>query len=189
VDRRPGSRTSRRSRTARRGIIPWRRDDGASAVEFAIILPVLVVVVFGIIDFGVIFAQQLALNNGVRQGVRLAVVAGNPANQTCAQVVSGVQSASGPTIGMDPTNVAVQVQRVQSTNTSSVSMNCFSPSFSSTGSGGNAATRVCVDATHTDSSIKAVANYDTKFLVPLPFFSSPTFTLTATTVYRCEFSS
>jgi Flp pilus assembly protein TadG len=160
-------------------------EDGASAVEFAIVVPVLLLVVFGIINFGVIFGQQLALNNGVR----LAVVAGNPANQTCQQVVTGVQSASGPAIAMNTSDVSVQVQRVLSTNTSSVSFNCFSPSFSSTGTGGGSGSRVCVDSTNRDNSIKAVAHYQTDFLVPMPFITAPTFTLTATAVYRCEFNS
>ena len=107
----PARGTDDRSPQARR-----RRDDGAAAVELALVLPILLLLVFGIISFGIIFAQQLAVNNGVRQGVRSAVVAGNTAQQTCAQVLTSIQAASGPTIGMSTSDVKVQVQRVSSTH-------------------------------------------------------------------------
>ena len=43
------------------------RDDGASAVEFALVLPLLIILLFGIISFGIVFAQKLALGNAARQ--------------------------------------------------------------------------------------------------------------------------
>lgn len=61
-----------------------RRDDGAAAVEFALVLPLLMMLVFGIISFGILFAQQLSLGNGARQGARLGVVA----DRTCADIVN-----------------------------------------------------------------------------------------------------
>lgn len=168
--------------------ISRRREKGAVALEFAIVLPVLVVLVFGIINFGVVLSQQLALNNGVRQGVRLAVVAGNPSNQTCGQVVTGVQSASGPAIAMNTGDVSVRVQRVSSSNTNSVGLECFGGShFVTAPSGGNTGTRVCVSNSG-DNSIKAEARYTSNLLIPLPVFT-PSFTLQATAVYRCEFNN
>ena len=47
---------------------------GASAVEFAIILPILVVLVFGIIQFGIAFNKYIALTHAGREGSRLAAV-------------------------------------------------------------------------------------------------------------------
>ena len=43
-------------------------------VEMAIVLPILLALVFGIIEFGNIYSHQLELNNLVRHGVRAAVV-------------------------------------------------------------------------------------------------------------------
>lgn len=163
-----------------------RRDDGAAAVELALVLPILLLLVFGIISFGIVFAQQLAVNNGVREGVRTAVVAGNTSQQTCGQVLSSIQAASGPTIGMSTNDVKVQVQRVSST-TGAVQFTCFAAP-TKTPTGGNTNTRVCASNT-TENSIKAVTEYETRLLTGLPFMTSPTFTLKATAVYRCEFSS
>ena len=50
------------------------REQGASAVEFALVLPILLVLVFGIIAFGFGFARWVALTNGAREGARYMAV-------------------------------------------------------------------------------------------------------------------
>ena len=47
---------------------------GASAVEFAIILPILVILVFGIVQFGIAFNKYISLTHAGREGSRLAAV-------------------------------------------------------------------------------------------------------------------
>ena len=49
-------------------------EKGASAVEFAIILPILVLLVFGIIQFGLVFNKYIAITHAAREGARLAAV-------------------------------------------------------------------------------------------------------------------
>ena len=49
-------------------------EKGASAVEFAIILPILIMLVFGIIQFGVAYNSYIALTHAAREGARLAAV-------------------------------------------------------------------------------------------------------------------
>lgn len=51
-----------------------RREDGQSMVEFALILPIFLLILCGIIDFGWLFYNQLSLNNACREGARYAVV-------------------------------------------------------------------------------------------------------------------
>lgn len=82
-----------------------RRDQrGAAAVEFALVLPVLLLVMFGIINFGVVFAQQISLSNGARQGARYAVTD----TTICSQITSEARAGAG-TIGMSPADVGVSV--------------------------------------------------------------------------------
>lgn len=50
----------------------WRSQDGAAAVEMALVLPVLVLLAYGVIEFGLIFAQDLGMGNGAREGARFA---------------------------------------------------------------------------------------------------------------------
>jgi Flp pilus assembly protein TadG len=51
-----------------------RGERGASLVEFALVLPVLISLVFGILDFGIIYSNQISFRNGVREGARMGVV-------------------------------------------------------------------------------------------------------------------
>jgi Flp pilus assembly protein TadG len=59
---------------------PRRRwsERGAAAVETAIVLPVLLFVVFGIIDFGRMLNTQLKLTEAAREGARAAVMHSDP---------------------------------------------------------------------------------------------------------------
>ncbi|WP_344125586.1 TadE family protein [Luedemannella flava] len=51
-----------------------RRDRGAAAVEFALVLPVLLILVFGIIDFGRMLNAKITLTQAAREGARAAAV-------------------------------------------------------------------------------------------------------------------
>ena len=51
-----------------------RNEKGAAAVEFVLVLPILVVLVFGIIYFGTIFNDYIAVSQAARDGARLLAV-------------------------------------------------------------------------------------------------------------------
>lgn len=51
---------------------------GASAVEFAIVLPLLVTLVFGIIEFSICFYNKAMLTNASREGSRAGIVFADP---------------------------------------------------------------------------------------------------------------
>jgi Flp pilus assembly protein TadG len=51
-----------------------RGEAGASAVEFALVLPLLLVLVFGIIEFGLAFNRQQAFHAASREAARLVAV-------------------------------------------------------------------------------------------------------------------
>jgi Flp pilus assembly protein TadG len=50
------------------------REDGASAVEMALLAPLLFILVFGIIEFGFAFLQVQSIKTGLREGGRAAAV-------------------------------------------------------------------------------------------------------------------
>jgi len=56
----------------RHGIM--KNEKGASAVEFALILPILVILVFGIIEFGIAYNNYISITHAAREGARLAAV-------------------------------------------------------------------------------------------------------------------
>src|SRR5437773_6489684 len=68
-----------------------RREERATQiVEFALLLPILLLFVFGIVDFGRGFFTWMIITNGAREGARAAAV-GKPQ----ATVVTQVQNAVG----------------------------------------------------------------------------------------------
>ncbi len=80
---------------------PWRgrkaQDRGSAAVEFALVLPVLLLILFGIIDFGRALNAQIELTGAAREGARLAALGySNAAIQT--RVEAAAPSLSGITV-------------------------------------------------------------------------------------------
>jgi Flp pilus assembly protein TadG len=69
ADRRPAKNSKRQAE---------RRDGGQSLVEFALIIPILIILVFGIIDFGMGLRAYITVAQATREGARYAAV-GNPA--------------------------------------------------------------------------------------------------------------
>jgi Flp pilus assembly pilin Flp len=54
--------------------MPGRGEDGAAAVEFALLLPLLVLLLFGFIQFGLAFNSRIQAANAAREAARMAVV-------------------------------------------------------------------------------------------------------------------
>ena len=50
------------------------RESGAAMVELAVVMPLLLLILFGIMEAGWFFAQQVEVRNAAREGGRLAVV-------------------------------------------------------------------------------------------------------------------
>jgi len=57
-----------------------RHDSGAAAVEFALVLPILCMLLFGIVSFGFAMSDKVALVNAVREGARFGASTVNDAN-------------------------------------------------------------------------------------------------------------
>ncbi len=51
------------------------REEGVAAVEFAIILPVLALILFGVLEFGRVWSQYQVFQGAAREGARCAAVA------------------------------------------------------------------------------------------------------------------
>lgn len=69
-------------RRAAQMIRRWlKHEEASSLAEFAVSLPLLVVLVVGIFDFGGAFNQKQELNNAVREGARFG--AAQPTNDLC----------------------------------------------------------------------------------------------------------
>ena len=69
------------------------KEKGANLVEFAILAPFLFLLLFGMIEFGWIFSQNLDVRHGAREGARLIAVnhpvgpTATPPTRTAAQAI------------------------------------------------------------------------------------------------------
>lgn len=80
-----------------------REDRGQSTVEFALILPLLLITAVILIHIGVALAVQLQLESAAREGARAAAVEPNQANAVARTAVS-------KSTGDRPVDVAVTVE-------------------------------------------------------------------------------
>jgi Flp pilus assembly protein TadG len=135
---------TREDRPNRGAAVRRRRGErGAAAVEFAIVAPLLFLLVFAIIDFGFAFHGWDAVQNAAREGARVGAVTPN-----VTTIVSRVRSASS-FLDQSKVNVTVQCAR----NGSS--------SFGTCGAGSTWAE---------GDLIKVTVTYDYPYMTPLPSF-------------------
>jgi Flp pilus assembly protein TadG len=75
---------------------PSLRDDrGQTMVEFALVIPILCVVLFGVIQFGILYKNYVTLTDATRVGARKAAVSRHDASAIASTVAKVRSSASG----------------------------------------------------------------------------------------------
>lgn len=55
-------------------LVKVKNQRGAAAIEFALVLPVLIMLLMGIIGFGALYNNYLAITHAAEEGARLAMV-------------------------------------------------------------------------------------------------------------------
>jgi Flp pilus assembly protein TadG len=68
-----------------------RSEAGAELVEFALVLPLLLLIFGGIVDFGLLLQRQQVVTNAAREGARLAVLPGYTTADVQARVTQFVR--------------------------------------------------------------------------------------------------
>jgi Flp pilus assembly protein TadG len=146
VDGEPGQQAAREGHRPTRlhpGARHGRR--GQSLVEFAVILPVFLLILAGIIDFGLGLYSQMTVINAAREGARLGVV--EPGN--IAGIDARVQAMSA---GLDKSRLTVDISCQRPVGTSFTS--CSAPQWQS------------------GDAVVVSVQYDYRMLFPLAFGNS-----------------
>ena len=166
--------------------IPQRlgREDGAAAVEFALIIGVLAMLIFGMLQFGLTFFELQNLRAAAREGGRLGAVGATP-----DAIRTDLESASNGAI-----------RSGEASNTSFVSVS-YSDSGNFTGTPGSEpnlsgnTTPACASAATvtTDAAVRvqmfltaAPAHLQSLFTLNIPLLPTITMRPTIDAQFRCE---
>lgn len=96
----------------RRLICIWTRsDEGASAVEFALVVVLLVFLLMGIAQFGITFSQWLEIEHAAREGARWGSLGYAPGTFTNANTIRGKVYAASPGLSPRLTDAQIGVDR------------------------------------------------------------------------------
>jgi Flp pilus assembly protein TadG len=104
---RRAERPVRALRRVARRTRPILGERGAAMVEFAILLPIVVLLTFGIIEFGIAFNDFISVRNGTREGARLGVVNDVKYAPSCSINGVSVTPPAAPITSSDATNALV----------------------------------------------------------------------------------
>ncbi len=105
--------------------VELKKNRGQAMVEFALVLPILLLLLFGMIEFGRVFHEYLVVTHAAREGARVATLGG-----TDAEILSSVNIAadSVPATVIVPQGTRVRGSQVTVTVTSQVPI--ITPLFS-----------------------------------------------------------
>lgn len=82
-------------------------EDGSQLVEFALVLPLLLLVVLGIAEFGFVFQRYEVLTNAAREGARIAVLPGYTQPDVEARVRAYLTAGGVPVTAGNPVIPAI----------------------------------------------------------------------------------
>jgi len=139
--------------------------EGSVAIEFALVLPVFLILLFGIIEFSTLFYDKAVITNASREGARVGVVYRyDPVNST------------------PPTEEEI-IEEVTETVTETIDDNLIS-----FGSGSTVNTDVSLEGIDPGDLLTVTVSYKYDFLFLPNFITDLTggVTLTATTVMQME---
>ena len=156
---------------------------GASAVEFAIIASLLLLILFGTITFGIIFNRYQGLQSAAREGARGGALSATNRDQILSRVRESVSVISGSSIA------AVCPANLNTLSTESGCVKVFSKSApgavpteitpASTG-------QTPCGATYPGTDKSVVVDVYYRLRVDIPVWASPQMTLSGGAEFKCE---
>jgi Flp pilus assembly protein TadG len=138
------------------------REDGAAAVEFALVVSLLVMLVFGLMEYGLAFWQIQNLRSATREGARVAAVRGNT-----SQISTAMENASAGSIP-------------------SGSSGYFSVTVNGAASPGCTGSTIGQDVTVLLDNDTLAANVQEAFSIEVPLLPPVTLDPTISGTFRCE---
>lgn len=115
------------------GFMRLKSESGQALVEFALVLPLLILIICGIIDFGWIFGNQLLLSNACKEATRVCAINSDlTQNELTAKAEQIVSEQEGALYSNGKINVSVikNTTAEEVTVTANCNLNTLTPVFS-----------------------------------------------------------
>lgn len=132
-----------------------RSDEGVEAVEFALVVPVLLMIIAGIVNLGVAFNAATLVTTGVRDAARVASLGGN-VSEMCTAMRNATSSLSN-----------------EGAATVTIAYGTGAP-FTSTLGGNNCTTSTALPTT--GDTVTVTLSYQNQWLIPIVLTGSNTIT-------------
>lgn len=149
------------------------RERGASLVEFALVVPLLTLFLFGIVQFGIAYDKQQSLNSAAREGARTASLPDSDFTAIDQSVRSGFQ-------GLDDDGDLTVVVANETTG--------YSGTKTGDGPVVGDSTEPCRNPSDGESvpGTTVIVTVSNDHVLTIPFFGAPTITIDGRGEFRCE---
>lgn len=172
----PSRRPNRRTRG---GLLRARGESGASAVEFAIVLSVLLLFVFGIIQFGIAYNRDQGLKAAAREGARVASVGASE-----NEISSRVRQAQSLFAGAD---VKMKIDYSQDNGATYSSPLCDDTTGDPCNQGSSpCSTAGIANLVRVRAVVPPPSGNTSKYAIIIPLWGNAKITFNATGIFRCE---
>lgn len=142
------------------------RDRGASLVEFALIVPLLTIFLFGIVQFGIAYDKKQSTNSSAREGARTASLP----DSDFAAIDASARSA---------------FEGLDNDQTLTVTVTNSANSYAESWDGGGTVPSTGPPCEDVPGSV-VIVQVETVHTLTIPFFGAPDITLTGQGEFRCE---
>ena len=150
------------------------REHGAALVEFALIVPLLSMFLFGIVQFGIAYDKQQSINSAAREGARLAALESSTLSDIATRAVESYDASAAP--GEDPTvTVYDDAGNVHGTR---------SPDGTYSVDSTDETLMPCGEASPGSNFVRVVVS--TPYEITIPFLSVQNITIDSEAEFRCE---
>ena len=160
-----------------------KEERGASAVEFAIIGSLLLLILFGTITFGILFNRYQGLQSAAREGARVGALSATTRAQILSRVRESVSVIAGSSIAATcPANL----------NTLSTESGCIrvfaksAPAAVPAEVTPSSTSQTPCGAAYSGTDKSVVVDVFYRLRVDIPVWSSPQMTLSGGAEFKCE---
>jgi Flp pilus assembly protein TadG len=89
----------------------WRQEHGQDIVEYALTLPLFVLLILGVLEFSVVIMAYDTIANAAREGARAGVPLPNSECNVACRNAEAVAAAEYLTTGLNPAELTITVTR------------------------------------------------------------------------------